>query len=320
MPKKSNNVSYNGKGISIVIKNDVKPCEKPKPKRKRKTNKSNNNFLDRNNNQIVDSKIPIYRDASIRNINNIPQPPIVDWQGVRLGLLPPPPAQEPRMIEPPKYTFNMPEQPNAYEGMAKLMDAMKPLFLTNNPYNTEYNGNAFVEEYVSQTNNEDVLLQQQAKQEAEDQILNESINAEEDINEEELQKRKEKREYEILLKKVSKFSKGRLKAGGTLSSSKLNKPAYIFNEEYMNSYLTNLENVKEILVENLGEKEAQLRTINEKIKLETDNTVKNNLKDDKKKIIKAIQNDGKRYDKIIGLEDYIQKEQEKYKYLFGEGT
>ena len=95
--KKTNDLSYNGKGISIVIKNDIKPCETPKskPKRKRtynkKTSSNNNNFLDKNNNQTVDSKIPIYRDLFNRNPNFIPQPGMVDHQAIRLGLLPPPP-------------------------------------------------------------------------------------------------------------------------------------------------------------------------------------------------------------------------------------
>ena len=83
MPKKSKELGYSGKGISIVIKNDIKPYDEPiKPKtkqrRKRRTVKAtataNNNFLDKNNNQIVDSKIHIYRDLSNRNINNVPQP------------------------------------------------------------------------------------------------------------------------------------------------------------------------------------------------------------------------------------------------------
>jgi len=41
MPKKSKEIGYNSKGISIVIKNDIKPYEettksKPKPRRKRR--------------------------------------------------------------------------------------------------------------------------------------------------------------------------------------------------------------------------------------------------------------------------------------------
>lgn len=108
MPKKSKDLTYNSKGINIVIKNDIKPYEepikpKPKPRRKRRNTKNtitNNNFLDKNNNQMVDSKIPIYRDLYNRNVNNIPQPQMVDWQAVRLGLLPPPP-QPPALPPPP---------------------------------------------------------------------------------------------------------------------------------------------------------------------------------------------------------------------------
>ena len=72
-------------------------------------------------------------------------------------------------------------QPDPYSGMAKLMDAMRPLFLTNNPYNTDYdNGGPSIEDYVSQTNNEDILLQEEAIREAEKEMIDETVNEEED--------------------------------------------------------------------------------------------------------------------------------------------
>ena len=331
--KKSNDLSYNGKGISIIIKNDIKPCETPpksKPKRKRTYNKkttsnSNNNFLDKNNNQIVDSKIPIYRDLFNRNPNNIPQPGMVDWQAIRMGLLPAPPPI-PQILPPPpaqtpNYNFNMPTQPDPYGGMAKLMEAMRPLFLTNNPYNTDYdNGGPSIEDYVSQTNNEDLLLQQEAIKEAEDELLNETLDAidpdAEIMTEEELADKKLKLEYEKLIDKTSKFKAGRLKAGGTNSSSKLNKPLYLFSEEYMNAYITNLTNVKGNVDDDLEEKKQDLTNLNERIRTETEAVNREKLRTEKKILIKKQKQLETKLKKIAELEKYITEKTVEYERLF----
>lgn len=327
--KKTNDLSYNGKGISIVIKNDIKPCETPKskPKRKRTYNKNtsnnnnNNNFLDKNNNQTVDSKIPIYRDLFNRNPNNIPQPGMVDWQAIRLGLLP---APQPQILPPPpsqtpSYNFNMPTQADPYSGMAKLMDAMRPLFLTNNPYNTDYdNGGPSIEDYVSQTNNEDILLQEEAIREAEKEMIDETVNEEEDetLTEEELQTKKLKLQYEKLIEKTSKFKAGRLKAGGTNSSSKLNKPLYLFSDEYMNAYITNLTNVKENIDDDLEEKNQEMTNLNERIRMETEAVNKEKLKTEKKILIKKQKQLQSKLKKIAELENYITEKTAEYESLF----
>lgn len=332
--KKTNDLSYSGKGISIVIKNDIKPCETPKskPKRKRTYNKkntsNNSDFLDKNNNQTVDSKIPIYRDLFNRNPNNIPQPAMVDWQAIRMGLLPappqqpqilPPPTQTPSMLQ-PNYNFNMPTQPDPYSGMARLMDAMRPLFLTNNPYNRDYENDngGIIEDYVSQTNNEDILLQEEALREAENDMINETVNEEEaeDLPEEELQAKKLKLQYEKLIEKTSKFKAGRLKAGGTNSSSKLNKPLYLFSDEYMNAYINNLTNVKENINDDLEEKTQEMRNLNERINMETEAVNKEKLKTEKKILIKKQKQLQSKLKKIAELENYITEKTAEYQTLF----
>ena len=332
--KKSNDLSYNGKGISIIIKNDIKPCETPKskPKRKRtynKKNTSNNNnsdFLDKNNNQIVDSKIPIYRDLFNRNPNNIPQPPMVDWQAIRMGLLPAPP-QPPQILPPPpptqtpNYNFNMPTQPDPYGGMAKLMEAMRPLFLTNNPYNTDYdNGGPSIEDYVSQTNNEDILLQQEALKEAEDELLNESIDAVDPdadvLTEDELTDKKLKLQYEKLIEKTRTFGKGRLKSGATNSSNRLNKPSYLFSDEYMNAYNANLTNIKDVSTEELDEKNQEMTNLNERIRMVTEAVNREKLRTEKKILIKKQKQLETKLKKIADLENYIAVKTTEYERLF----
>lgn len=326
MPKKSKEIGYNSKGISIVIKNDIKPYEeptKPKPKpRKRRTVKAtmNNNFLDKNNNQIVDSKIPIYRDLSNRNVNNIPQPQMVDWQAVRLGLLPPPPppTQTPSMIT-PSYTNNFPAitYPDPMNGMAKLIDSMRPYFLTNNPYKTEDENTSFSrwEENV-ELSPEDAKIQEEATKVAEDKVLEDTIDEAVPLDEEEIKKRKEREKYLELQNKVEGFGTGKIRQGASKSANSLKAPAYIFNEEYMTRYNERLDEIQTDIQEELNNKRAQITAKTEAINLETDASKREKLRKDKKAIQQEITLINKKVDKIQRIKTNIEKEKNRYNELF----
>ena len=97
-----------------MILNRVKPLNQNQNENEliiKKTTSNNNNFLDKNKNQTVDSKIPIYRDLFNRNPNNIPQPAMVDWQAIRMGLLPAPLAPPiPQILPPPPSQTPSPEK------------------------------------------------------------------------------------------------------------------------------------------------------------------------------------------------------------------
>lgn len=326
MPKKSKEIGYNSKGISIVIKNDIKPYEeptKPKPKqRKRRTVKAtmNNNFLDKNNNQIVDSKIPIYRDLYNRNINNIPQPQMVDWQAVRLGLLPPPPppTQTPSMIT-PSYTNNFPAitYPDPMNGMAKLIDSMRPYFLTNNPYNTEDENTSYSRwEDAVELSPEDAKIQEEATKVAEDKVLDETIDEDVPLGEEEMKNRKEREKYLELQNKVAGFGAGKIRQGASKSANSLKAPAYIFNEEYMTRYNERLDEIQKDIDEELNNKRAQITAKTEAINLEGDASKREKLRKDKKAIQQEIISINKKVDKIQKIKTNIEKEKNRYDELF----
>jgi len=329
MPKKSKEIGYNSKGISIVIKNDIKPYEettkpKPKPRRKRRNTKNttNSNFLDRNNNQIVDSKIPIYRDLYNRNINNIPQPEMVDWQGIRLGLLPPPPPTlTPPMITPSSYTNNFPAitYPDPINSMAKLMDSMRPYFLTNNPYNLDdgdYMGGYSRGVDIVELSPEDAMISKEAEKVAEDKILDETIDEEVPLDEEEMKIRKEREKYIQLQDKIKDFGTGKLKQGASKSAGSLKAPAYIFNEEYMTRYNEKLDEMERDIQEDINNKRAQITAKTEAINLEGDTTKKKKLQDEKKSLQQEILLINKKINKIQKIKTSIEEEQNKYKELF----
>lgn len=331
MPKKSKELGYSGKGISIVIKNDIKPYDEPiKPKtkqrRKRRTVKAttNNNFLDKNNNQIVDSKIPIYRDLYNRNINNVPQPQMVDWQAVRLGLLPPPPTapapptQTPNMIT-PSYTNNFPaiSFPDPIKGMAKLMDSMRPYFLTNNPYNTEDENISYGRGLDAvELSPEDAIIQKEAEKLAEDKVLEDTIDEVVELDEDELKNRREREKYIELQQRVAGFGAGKARQGAAKSANSLKAPAYIFNEEYMTRYNEILDAKERDIEDELNDRRQQIRAKTEAINLETDPPKKEKLRKEKKEIQQEITSITKNISKIQKIKTSIAKELVRYKELF----
>lgn len=340
MPKKSKDLTYNSKGINIVIKNDIKPYEepiKPKPKQRRKRRNlknttTNNNFLDKNNNQVVDSKIPIYRDLYNRNINNIPQPQMVDWQAVRLGLLPPPPqppalpapppppTQTPPMIAPNSYTNNFPAitYPDPINSMARLMDSMRPYFVTNNPYNFEdgYNTDSYGRGVnIVELSPEDAQIQQEAEKLAQEKVLDDTVD-EEPLDEEDIKKLKDREKYLELQNKIAGFGTGKLKQGASKSAGAFNAPAYIFNEEYMTRYNEKLNEMKADIEDELNNKKAQITMKTQAIKLEGDDVNKEKLKKEKKQIQQEIILINKRLDKIRKIELRIAEETNRYNELF----
>ena len=333
MPKKSKELGYSGKGISIVIKNDIKPYEEPikqktKQRRKRRTVKAtataNNNFLDKNNNQIVDSKIPIYRDLSNRNINNVPQPQMVDWQAVRLGLLPPPPiappppTQTPNMLN-PNYTNNFPAitYPDPLKGMAKLMDSIRPFLLTNNPYNTDDEKPVYGKwADAVQLSPEDAKIQEDAEKLAEDKVLDDTIDEEGPLDENEIKNRKDREKYLALQEKVAGFGEGGIRQGAAKSANSLKAPAYIFNEEYMTRYNERLADKEKDIEDELNNKKEQIRAKTEAISLEGDAAKKAKLRKEKKELQQEITSISKNISKIQKIRTSIAEEQVRYKELF----
>ena len=331
MPKKSKELGYSGKGISIVIKNDIKPYDEPiklktKQRRKRRTVKAttNNNFLDKNNNQIVDSKIPIYRDLYNRNINNVPQPQMVDWQGVRLGLLPPPPTapppptQTPNMIT-PSYTNNFPAitYPDPINGMAKLMESMRPYFLTNNPYNTEDENISYGRGVdIVELSPEDAIIQEEAKQIAEEKVLEDTIDNVVELDENELKNRRDREKYLALQERVAGFGAGKARQGAAKSANILKAPAYIFNEEYMTRYNEILDAKQRDIEDELNDRRQQFRAKTEAINLEGDAAKKAKLRKEKKEVQQEITSITKNINKIQKIKISMAEELVRYNELF----
>jgi hypothetical protein len=217
---------------------------------------------------------------------------MVDWQAIRLGLLPPPPiappppTQTPNMLN-PNYTNNFPAitYPDPLKGMAKLMDSIRPFLLTNNPYNTDDEKPVYGKwADAVQLSPEDAKIQEDAEKLAEDKVLDDTIDEEVPLDENEMKNRKDKEKYLALQQRVAGFAAGKTRQGAARSANILKAPAYIFNEEYMTRYNQILDEKEKDIEDELKNKKQQITAKTVAINLEEDTSKKAKLRKEKKEI------------------------------------